>query len=461
MAQKRLNRSLRAAIWDGSSFSIMQSIADTFFIPFALALNATNVQVGLVRALPQLFSSMSQFLTVKILDVLQKRKKIILTFVLLQALMWIPLFILPYLFRETTLSIPLLALFVTLFAIFGSMITPAWWSLIGDLVPEDVRGRYFGTRNKISGIFGITAVFVAGYVLDIFSKTNVFVGFAILFAAALAARVVSFTFIKQIKETPYVVKEEEKFSFSAFIKKLKYTNFGKYTIFFSLMMLAVNFAGPFFSVYMLKELQFSYSLFTAMIMAQSIVYFLSMPYWGRNADRYGDKHVMMIAGFLIPFVPILWIFSPNPYYLFVVQIFSGFVWAGFDLSAANFIFDTVSPPKRARVVAYYNSVLGIAVFLGATLGGLSATYLTPLLLLGSIKTIFLISGVLRLVIAIIFLPKLQEARAKIIVPENKLFAKLVFVGPFKSLMHEASHDVNWAIDHARITEKKAELLLRK
>lgn len=460
MQQKRLNKSLKAAIWDGSAFSVMQNIADAFFIPFALALNASNAQVGLVRAIPQLVSSWSQFITVKLVDVVKQRKKIILAFVFLQALMWLPLLTLPWFFRDSIFSIPALILFTTLFAVFGSMITPAWWSMIGDLVPESMRGRYFGIRNKVSGIFGIAAVFIAGYLLDMFSKTNVFIGFTILFASALVARLVSFSFIRQMEEKKYVVDVKSKFSFADFMRKLRFTNFGRFAIFYSTMMLAVNFAGPFFSVYMLKELGFSYSLFTAMIMAQSIVYFLSMPYWGRNSDRYGDKHIMTICGFLVPFVPIMWIFSTNPYYLFAVQIFSGFVWAGFELSGANFIFDTVSPAKRARVVAYYNTLLGTAIFLGATLGGLSATYLTPILLLGSIKTIFLISGIARLAIAVTLLPKLEEARARILVPEKKLFMKLMFLKPFRSVVHETSHDMNWAVGHMKIIGSKANLFRR-
>lgn len=375
--------------------------------------------------------------------------------------MWAPLFIIPVLLKDTQFSIPLLLIFVGLFAAFGSIITPAWWSLIGDLVPEGVRGRYFGLRNKVSGIFGIIAVLVAGYLLDVFSKTNVITGFAILFGTALIARLISCSFLKQMQDVEYDIKDGEKFTFAAFLKKLRYTNFGKFTIFFTLMSFAVNFAGPFFTVYMLKELKFSYSLFTAMVMAQSIIYYLTMPYWGRNSDRYGNKHIMTVCGLLIPLVPLLWMLSTNIYYLFAVQLFAGFVWAGFDLTGANFIFDSVSPQKRARVVGYYNVLLGLSIFLGATAGGLAATYLRPIALFGSIKTIFLISGVLRLLVAVAMLPGVEEARAKVNLPEKKLFLKLIFINPFKSIVHETTHDVGWALDHVKMLEGKAGKLFRR
>ena len=64
-----------------------------------------------------------------------------------------------------------------------------------------------------------------------------------------------------------------------------------------------------------------------------------MPLWGKIADRFGNVKVMRLTGLLIPIVPVLFMFSPNQYYLMVIQIYSGFVWAGFSLSSSNFVFD--------------------------------------------------------------------------------------------------------------------------
>ena len=74
-------------------------------------------------------------------------------------------------------------------------------------------------------------------------------------------------------------------------------------------------------------------------------------------------------------IPILWLFSADFYYLVIVQALTGLVWAGFNLSAANFLFDAVSPPKRARCVAYQALVNATFVFAGSLLGGIVAGHL--------------------------------------------------------------------------------------
>jgi MFS family permease len=68
----------------------------------------------------------------------------------------------------------------------------------------------------------------------------------------------------------------------------------------------------------------------------------------------------------------------NPAILFACEMFSGFIWGGFNLCAVNFIFDAASPQSRVRHLSYFNLVNGIATFLGAAAGGFLASHLPPL-----------------------------------------------------------------------------------
>jgi len=79
---------------------------------------------------------------------------------------------------------------------------------------------------------------------------------------------------------------------------------------------------------------------------------------------------MVLSGFLMPLVPLLWVFSPKIWYLILIQIYGGFIWAGFEIASFNFIFDTTIPQQRATYVAHYNVLNGLAILLGGTLGGL-------------------------------------------------------------------------------------------
>jgi MFS family permease len=119
--------------------------------------------------------------------------------------------------------------------------------------------------------------------------------------------------------------------------------------------------------------------------------------------------VIRLTSFFIPIVPALWLFSQNVTYLILLQFLAGFVWAGYNLSVFNFVYDSVTPEKRTRCASYLNVINGLAVCIGALLGGFLAKNLPPLLGY-RLLTLFLLSGILRGIFAVLLLPLIKEVR---------------------------------------------------
>ena len=63
-------------------------------------------------------------------------------------------------------------------------------------------------------------------------------------------------------------------------------------------------------------------------------------------DRFGARRVMSLAGYLMPVVPVLWLVSGSVPWLIAIQIYSGFIWAAFEIATVSFIFDVTTPEKR-------------------------------------------------------------------------------------------------------------------
>jgi MFS family permease len=124
----------------------------------------------------------------------------------------------------------------------------------------------------------------------------------------------------------------------------------------------------------------------------------------------------------------LWLVSSNKIYLGVIQAFAGFAWGGFNLAVSNFIFDAVSEEKRVRCVSYYNLINGLGLFAGAALGGLIVSGLPPIFG-SSLLTIFLLSGILRLVVRIYFIPKIKEVKQVRSLSNLNLFFSVTGIKP--------------------------------
>lgn len=402
---------------DGVFASIQQGAGESYLSPFAIFLNASNTQIGLLASVPLLLGACFQFVSVQVLNRLQKRKKVILLGAGLQALLWIPLFSLPLLFPSHAATLVILC--ATAYFMAGSFATPAWNSLMGDLVPPATRGSYFGLRSKYNSIASFAALCIGGVILYYAERTShPWWGFFMLFISVLVARLTSVYYLSRMIDPPYHVDSTSDVRILDFFRQHRHSNFMVFTYYTAGMHFAIMIASPFFSAYMLRDLHFTYLQFMAASATTVLIQFLTMHYWGRFSDRFGNKRILAFTGFGLPFLPMLWLFSTDFRYIVGIQIIGGMIWAGFSLSMSNFIFDTVAPPQRAKAVAIYNTLNASAVFLGASLGGWLSLYLSPTLDLGilqhtfisNLPLLFLISGCLRLLWVLFFIPRLKEVR---------------------------------------------------
>jgi MFS family permease len=403
--------SLRYSVKEGVAWATCNSLGPSYIAPYAIALKANNFQIGLLTSVPNLAANLSEIRTPKLMEKVN-RKRIVIAGNFIQALMLLPIaavaIIFPIVGSSSLIAPTILIILYTIYLILNSFTNPAWSSWMGDLVRDKERGRFFGRRNTIIGIASISAMLVAGVFLNLTAQ-RALLGFATLFVSASIALLVSCYYFSKQYEPKFKYKDEFYFSFSSFLKRMKDNNFGRFTIYVSLMAFALNLANPFFAVYMLSHLNFSYLTFVSITLSYVIAGVISMRLWGRFSDRYGNLLVLKICGFLVPLAPILWLFSPNPIYLAGVQALAGALWGGFNLAASNYIYDCVTKQRRGICFAYFDALNGIGIFLGATIGGLIATYVN-IGFISIILFLFLLSGLLRLAFSAAILPLLREVR---------------------------------------------------
>ncbi|MFH1878592.1 MAG: MFS transporter [Candidatus Omnitrophota bacterium] len=422
---KKVKDSLRFSFFDGIFASGMAGFTQEYFTPFLLLLNPTARHVAMLSALPNFFAAFLQLKSPGLTEKLKSRKKVITGFVLIQALMLLPMIVMSLLGNTRP---ELFIFFVVLFTSSGAVATTAWGSLMSDLVSSRGRGAYFGWRNRALGFVTVIAAFTAGVLLNTMKKINIFRGFTVLFFFAFIFRMVSWFFLRKMYEPHIEYKKEHYFSLIDFVLSMRKRNFAKFVLFVSLMNFSVNLASPFFSLFILRDLKFSYMLYTIITVTATLTIYLIIGRWGRHADKVGNLKVIRFTSSLIGVIPLLWLINRSPLFLIGAQIFSGFVWAGFNICTTNFIYDAVTPQKRVRCISYFNVLNGLALCGGALLGGLLLPWMPPVFGY-KILTLFLISGVLRLIVGILMPPGLKEVREVEHVRHNDLFFSVIGIKP--------------------------------
>jgi len=424
--------SLRNSFFDGLFASINLGFTQNYLTPFALLLGANSFQIGLISSFPQLASSLTQIISPDLIERWPKRVKFISYAVFLQAFLWLLISFLPFLPGE---KIFLYILLLTLNTSFGSAATPVWQSLMSDTVEKERYGAYFAWRGRVLGFVTLIANFTAGFLLFLFADEKVF-GFFLLFFISAITRAISGYFISRMVEIPLRVVPERRFSYFGFIKRLPESNFVKFTLFVSLMNFATFIAAPFFSVYMLRDLKFAYSTYTLITTSSTLASLLTLPFWGRYGDRYGNARMLKVSALLIPLIPLLWLISANPIFLILINAFAGYAWSGFNLCAVNFIFDAASPEVRTRCLGYFNFTNGIALFFGGLIGGYLAGRVPSLFFRSPLLTLFLISGILRLLTNLFLLKRFREVRGVEPIEGKELLSVVLGLKPVLSLSED-------------------------
>ena len=410
----------KIAIIEGSFSSVMDGFGQRYITPYALALGASNFVIGLLSSLPQLLGNLSQLPVIKLMKN-KKRKNIIMASVFTQAFLWLPIILVGffyfYLKISSALAASLLIIFYTLMIIAGATAGPVWNSLMKDIVKEN-QGEYFGKRSRITGFIGILSMIIAGVILNYFGKDN-FLGFFIILLIACIGRFCSGYMFTRQYEPEFKYDEGYYFSPIEFIKKMSSNNFGRFVILVSGISFATAIAAPFFAVYMLRDLNFSYIDFTLVTLSAPLATLLFVPVWGKFADKFGNLKVLKITGYLIPLIPVYWLgtlliipFNSKILlvtYLFICEIISGFAWSGFNLCSVNFIYDAVTRQRMALCATYYNILNAFGTLFGGLLGGILASQ-SQIFGIKSILFVILLSGILRLLMFVITIKGVKEVR---------------------------------------------------
>lgn len=421
----RTRKSLRLSIYDGVFASMMSGFTQEYFSPYLISVGASVRQIGLLSAVPNLVASLAQLRAPELSERLGSRKRVLSIFVALQAAMLVILSAMPFAGSGGVLTF---IACVTLFTSFGAFATPAWGSMMSDLVPADKRGEYFGSRTMLLGFTTILATFSAGLIIQAGRHLSPLAGFGAVFGAASLFRMISWHFLRGMHEPPFSVAESRDFTFLKFISGVRRDAFGRFVAAVSLMNFSVNIAAPFFALLMLRHLKFSYLTYTAVIITASISVFLTIRRWGIHADRVGNIKVIRATSRLITVLPLLWIVSGHPAFLILIQVLAGLLWSGFNLSASNFVYDAVPPEHRTRSIAYFNVINGTAIFCGSLSGGILVEMLPPIAG-NSIFSVFLVSAVLRALVHLTLVSRLREVRPVKKVRSLDLFFSIVGIRP--------------------------------
>lgn len=396
-------RNLTRYWFDGLFAAASDTIPINYLTLYLLALGATGSQVGLFTALTSLAAAACLLPGALLVEHYGHRKEITVWFGGgLARFALLVLALLPLGFTGQALIWVVILLSVIRSAA-GNLAFPAWMSITGDIVPQEGRGRYFGSRNFVMGIAAMLMTYLVG---EFITRVGSPRGYQLSLMLAFGVGLFSTYFFSRIKDqqASQPVHSSMRISLPDIWKDLRAAPlFLPFCFASALWNFSINIAGPFFNVYMVQDLKFTAAMVGVAAVSISISKMLIQKKVGEISDRWGPGRVQVVCMFLLPILPLIWIFITQLWQVVALNFFGGFLWGAFELVSFNFLLQLTPDAVRARYSAVFQIVVTVALAGGAALG-------SSIILWWGYTGIFLVSALGRIAAALFFLRLMTSLR---------------------------------------------------
>lgn len=362
-----VRHSLRSSVIDGSAYSVMVGLGETYLPAFVLAIGLGEVIAGLVTTVPMLMGAVLQLISPRVIRHTGSHRRWVVLCAAVQGVAFIPLAIAAWKGHMPAWSVLAVA---TVYWGTAMAAGPAWNTWMGHLVPMRLRTRFFTNRTRFAQGFVMVGLVIGGVTLHITKlKSEPLLGFVFVFAIACLSRLISSWYLMRQSE-PYCEDFVERTVTAREMAGRFQGSAGALMLYMAGVQVTAQLAAPYFTPFMLQKLEFSYLLYVGMLATSFFSKSMSMIILGRVAEKWGANTLLWIGGLGIVPLAVMWVVSGSPWYLLPTQVLAGACWGAYELATFLLLFETIPNHERTSVLTTFNLVNSAAIVTGSVVGGL-------------------------------------------------------------------------------------------
>lgn len=393
-----LERNIRYSTMDGMFFCVMMGAAIPYLGAYIRWFNGPPELVNLITAFQPIITCVFTLLGTEYANSFQKKKTLLMPPSVAVRLFVLLIAFIPFLPPHLVVTLPWKAMTIELralafFIMWGLMYIPwaycglTWSPMMCNIVPEERRNRFFGTRNALTGATSLLGTFLAGIALDRFSFLPAFTG---IFGISFLCTAISFYYLaKQVEPIDWEPGENKKqvrtgnarlfqLDLHGCLQPFRDPEYGQIFTFCCLALfvfhIGFSMAIPLFTLRQIDQLHFAKTAVSMIATLSGLTALAGSYAAGYVSSRWGFRYVLLFSTILALVPPVVWAFTTDSFWLTAASMLWGFTGNAYMVCFLFMVLQVSPFVNRSRFVGM-NTVIGN---LAGALGPLSGMFLVKI-----------------------------------------------------------------------------------
>lgn len=346
-------------------------IGGIFLTGFLLLMRADDSFMGLVT-MAGLVGNMFQVLSPLLLERFESRKKILL---IGRGIIYffniVVIGFIPFLSSSDNIKLTIIISVILLLNIVNAILAPGFsiWHIKS--IPDEVRAKFFSFYRVTSGIIVYSVILIGSGIVDYYKVFgNELKGLLILRIVAVITASIDLYLLSKVKEYSNKKSDIQVNLINIFVSPFKEKKYLITVLIACLWSLSANIPGPYFSIYLLKDLNVNYSYLNFINMLNIPVLVFFTPVWSRIIRKTSwFKALHMSMGLYVLYYIGLSFVTKDTLILYPVSTIYAFtIAAGINLTFSNIPYINIPEGNQTNYIGFYAAMNNLAAFIGVLLG---------------------------------------------------------------------------------------------
>jgi hypothetical protein len=348
-------------------------VAGNFLTGLLLLMNADDAFMGLVT-MATLFGNLLHVLSPLLLERFEKRKTLLIWGrVLVYTLNLLFIGAIPYLPYENKIKLAATLAVILLTNLLSAILGAGYavWHIRS--IPEKIRTNYFTFFNVTNGVLVYSAILGFSKLVDHFKAAgNEMAGLTVVRGIALILGLVDLFFLTRIREYENAKSSESLHFMAVLVNPFKNREYRKTVMTACLWCFSASIPGPYFTVYMLKDLKVEYSYLSIVGMLQLLTLVFVTPLWARRFSSPSGIEILRLGMLMIVFhyAGLVFVTRETLFLYPVIAFISYIATAGIGLVMSKLPYVNIPEGNQTNYIGFYNTMAYLAMLLGVGLGNL-------------------------------------------------------------------------------------------